>query len=295
VAYEVGGRQTPVPSCPEAQQHAPSDLNSLLANSSPPAAPFTCPGTNPPTWHRFYNFGTSLAEGSECASGPSGSNAKPLAMKAGPGGFLEDRENAYLFTLLNHRLGPVVVIQARPPSFPPTFNGESPLATGTNLRYWSYCTYNFSTQQNYACLFDQAVRLDSDGLATVVISAPADRPACALNWLPFGAAPYDVVILRNQLPQPRFSQSIQAAHEGSLQATMGDYFPGAAYTTRAAFEQEHGCSAAAAVAGAGTSQGSAPILPFSSGAGGSLPLPLLLLAVGMLAALCATLALARRR
>jgi hypothetical protein len=295
-----GGKHQ-VPDCQGAQPPLPEDLNQLISSGAPPApAPFNCPGTNPPTWHRFYNFGTSVAQGGECGSGgPPIDRGEQLTTQTGPGGFLEDRENAYLFTVLNDRYGEVNVIHAKPPTFPPTFNGESPMAGNTDLRYWSYCTYDLVTQHNYACLFDQAIRRDPDGFVTVTISAPQNRPTCALNWLPFGPDLFSVVILRNQLPNldPRFEQAVQFAPplgtQAQLEASMGPYFPSSSYTSKAEFDRQHGCAAAAAAA-SGAPAGPS-LLPFSAGATRALVAgPLLLVLFGLLLSIAAV-ALYRRR
>ncbi|HEX2239644.1 MAG TPA: hypothetical protein VHJ82_00660 [Actinomycetota bacterium] len=60
-----------------------------------------------------------------------------------------------------------------------------------------------------------------------------------MNWLPWGGAYYDgVVIYRHMLPAPRFRQAIQNVPEGTPpEKVLGDYFPRAAYCDAATFEQ----------------------------------------------------------
>ena len=267
ITYKIGNRSQAVPTCSQNPMPYPTttQLNDLLGNQ--PQLP-DCPGTDPPTWHRFYNFGTSVAQGTQCGNeNQFAQQATPFSMKAGPGGFLEDRENAYLYTLVNEGQpeGPVLRIHARAPTTPPTFEHDATMQGGVNLRYWSVCSYSLD-QRNLDCLFDQAIARNPDGTYTIAVASPANKPSCG-NWLRFGS----VLILRNQLPAPQsaFPYAVHYAHEGrSLQADMGGYFPAAAYITRQAFEQQPGCATAApanAASSAGTAR-SGSSLPFTAAA-----------------------------
>jgi hypothetical protein len=119
------------------------------------------------------------------------------------------------------------------------------MGTG-QLRYWSMCTANRTTQ-TYGCAVDEDVPVDDDGYFTVAISTAANRPAnavpqCGVAWLPWGLDPKGIVFMRNMLPSAGFAEAIQNAQPGAEQQTMGDYYPqGSYYATPSDFEQQVGC------------------------------------------------------
>jgi hypothetical protein len=82
---------------------------------------------------------------------------------------------------------------------------------------------------------------------TFVISTPSKRPrgavaACGVNWMPWGAGQRGVLIYRNMLPDPSFTQSIQRAKVDHEAATMGEYFPVSRYyADGAAYDKAVGC------------------------------------------------------
>lgn len=114
---------------------------------------------------------------------------------------------------------------------------RAPTAPG-QVRYWSVCQNEFATQRFVECLADHEAVAGEDGFVTLVISDPEDRPANAVNWLPWGGAYYDgLVIYRHMLPAPDFAEAIQNVPEGTPPAdVMGDYFPRVAYCSRGDFE-----------------------------------------------------------
>ena len=53
------------------------------------------------------------------------------------------------------------------------------MPTGTQLRYWSMCSYEVASERYYGCVADDEVATDVNGFFTLVLSDPADRPANA--------------------------------------------------------------------------------------------------------------------
>jgi hypothetical protein len=108
------------------------------------------------------------------------------------------------------------------------------------------CTNNLLTAY-YACVNDDAVPVDATGRYTVMISTAAARPKnavpeCGIAWLPSGALPQTVVVLRNMLPSPDFEHSVQRAEPGRERQVMGAYYPEARYLdTPEAAQREYGC------------------------------------------------------
>jgi hypothetical protein len=233
-----GGGHATFPAC-SYPSVPPNGVNATVADTSvpyPAARPY--PGTDPPTWHKFYNGLTSLAQLTDNGiTGTSVSNqATPEIRAQTPGGgFLDNPDNKYIFALLRPAAGSVAVIHATRPTFPPTYQGQPVMGTG-QLRYWSLCSNEAATERFYACLADDQLVTDRTGAYTLVVSSAADRPpnarsACGINWLPTGPAPDTVVIMRNMLPAPSFTDSVQAARYGHEPQDMGPYFPTTSYST----------------------------------------------------------------
>jgi hypothetical protein len=233
-----GGSHTTLPAC-SYPAVPPNGVNTTVADASlpyPPTRPY--PGTDPPTWHKFYNGLTSLAELTDNgATGASVSGQATSAMMARTpgGGFLDNPDNKYVFTLLRPAAGSVAVIHARLPTFAQTYQGQPVMGTG-QLRYWSLCSNEAATERFYACVTDDQVATDPTGSYTVVVSSAADRPpnarpACGVNWLPAGPAPDTLLIMRNMLPAPSFANSVQAARYGHEAQDLGPYFPSTSYAT----------------------------------------------------------------
>ena len=167
----------------------------------------------------------------------------------GSGGFLSNLDNAYVSAFIDRSGGQVVLTRFRAPTFPDT---RPPAARmpGGQLRYWSLCTNDPATQRFVACANDDRTVVAPDGFVTYAVSTPAQRPrnatrGCFVNWLPWGPSSRGVLIYRNMLPDPGFSESIQRAKPDHEVDTMGDYFPRSLYTSKAGYEQR-GCSYAAA-------------------------------------------------
>ena len=192
-------------------------LNQDIANSNYPQGAPTPPiegATNPPTWSRA--FGNAYV------------------------GLDGNSQNAYLTATISRQYGNVVVIHGKAPTFPNTRAGVPPYKP-SQLRYWSICE-NSSTTRVISCAADYAAAV-RHGYYTYVISDPDVRPSNAtaangVTWLPWGGVfPNGVLIYRNMLASPQFSQAIQnITPTDSPAAVMGPYFPQLAYCTTAEFE-----------------------------------------------------------
>lgn len=202
------------------------------------------------TWHKYDNLETTLVDGTtdndvagSLEPGLTGVTQSTFAS----GGFGENVDNKYIYTTIGSDLGQVFVMRGKLPTTPRTLDGEARMGTG-QLRYWSMCTEN-GASQFYACLTDDAVPTDRSGYYTIAISTSAYRPsdatvACGIQWLPAGPVPQTVLLMRNMLPSPGFTQSVQNARIGHEQQDLGPYYPTSTYyATTAAAEQALGCPA----------------------------------------------------
>ena len=225
--------QLAFPSCPAGYDPGPQ-ANDAVASAGLPAATSADSSAAKPAWHRFYNAPTSAANSPDSSGRTNfAGTVGPATMATGQGGYLEDLENAYLYSFANLASAPLVVIQARSLSYPDTSSGKGPMPGGTDVRYWSICTYDAPTQRNYGCAADQQLA-PAGGAYTVVVSTPANRPAdlCGATWLPFGGGPQALLIFRNQLgTAPYTVQHVTLGHEQD----MGAYYPAAAYMDQAGY------------------------------------------------------------
>lgn len=231
------GLRLPVPQCPDLML-PDLGLNSLIANAGtadPLPLDLTGKAENPPVFRKFTGTFQALL----------GDNA--LTDQLGEGGFGDNPDNKYVFSHFSPSHGAVLALRGKAPTYVPTFHGEPFMATGKDMRYWSFCT-NAMTTQVFACRNDDRVVVDEDGYYTIVISTSAARPqnaveACGVSWLPAGPLPSSVLILRNMLPSPTFAHAVQNTTPGTEEAVMGDYYPrGTYYPTTADFENL-GCPA----------------------------------------------------
>ncbi|MHB8572593.1 MAG: hypothetical protein ACYDAY_06505 [Candidatus Dormibacteria bacterium] len=244
-----------IPDCP-AHDAPETGVNQQVANQGTASTlPLVYPGQSPPIWHKFYNLAASFAYSTD--NGYTGSALSeqlvPLAERRPSGGFIQNLDNAYIFTFLNRAYGSgpegdsVVVVRAKAPTFADTFGGTATMPTAGQLRYWSLCSDEGLSQRVFGCLTDDQAILDAFGYFTLVLSTPADRPATAdslhgVNWLPFGPANDNVLILRNMLPesQSAFPYAVQYVDYGHEQ-DMGAYFPMTCYLTSVQFDHGGGC------------------------------------------------------
>lgn len=250
----ASGQRTALPQCPDAA--APNTgYTQTLANAGTgdpsPLPHLGLGGVNPPVWHKFTNAvsGVITASTDNEITGAEGATATQQTDQALPdGGFADNPDNKYMSTFFSQDYGQVLAFRAKAPTFPATYDGEPVMGTG-QLRYWSFCT-NSQVTAYYACRQDDQIPTDANGYYTVVISTAAARPknateACGVAWLPAGAFPQSIVILRNMLPDPSFTQAIQNARPGTEEQTLGEYYPrGTYYATTADFERL-GCPAQA--------------------------------------------------
>ena len=199
-------------------------LNDAVKASNYPAnAPrgYETATTDPPTTERFYGFDRIVLN-------PLPDNPVTDAIPRSSGGFWSNQHIAYLTTRFARRDDgrELLVYRFRAPTFP----GQ--------VRYWSVCQNETATQRFVECLADYEAVVDEAGFVTIVISDPEDRPANAENWLPWGGAYYDgLVIYRHMLPAPDFAEAIQNVPEGTpASEVMGDYFPQVSYCAKETFE-----------------------------------------------------------
>lgn len=244
------GERFELPQCPDVNL-PDNGAGTTLANAGA-AVPWPAPvgatdagllGTDPPVWHRFTNTPSSVIT-------LNTGNAALAAVADDTftsGGLGDNPDNKYVYTAFEQEFGQVLAFTAKAPSTPATYDGQPRMGTG-QLRYWSFCT-NAQTTMVYACKQDDQVPTTSRGEYTIVVSTAAARPrnatdACGVAWLPVGAVPQSILILRNMLPDPSFAQAIQRAEPGKEAATMGAHYPvGRYYATTADFERT-GCPGA---------------------------------------------------
>lgn len=183
-----------------------------------------------PEYRKFYSLSNTIVRGS------------PLEGVLPPdtsGGFLGNRDNAYLGVRYFRDQGDLYIVRAKAP----TWAGDPRAPNGPQLRYWSFCTNEFASQRFVACARDDQTTLDSEGYFTYVVSDPNDRPLNAtpehgITWLPWGGIyPDSSAIYRHMLPSSDFAQSVQSVSFGMSEAeVMGEYFPRTVYCKRETVE-----------------------------------------------------------
>jgi hypothetical protein len=138
-------------------------------------------------------------------------------------------DTGYLFAEVTPpESGEVVVIQGKAPTTPKGSRPSPWPARGIDTRYWSMCS-NLATSStpvvinnlprgrvDYGCRNDTQVTLDSHGDYTFIVGTEAQRAAIdnvhGATFLPFSTSqpttPH-ILLLRNLLASPTFSQAIQ--------------------------------------------------------------------------------------
>jgi hypothetical protein len=187
-------------------------------------------------WLRYTNAVNGVANGT--LNNPRTGAAWPPVQQATnmlpSGGFYENVDNAYMTAFDTSSYGDVLVFHGKAPSTPRTYLPSDTTMGSGQLRYWSMCS-NMSTTQYLACVKDDDVTLGHGGYYTVVISTAANRPAtakasCGIEWLAKGPLPSAPIILRNMLPDPKFTHAIQdVPAQGQERATLGPYYPNGYY------------------------------------------------------------------
>ncbi len=165
------------------------------------------------------------------------------AASAGGGGFLNNLHNAYTTTSFSRRFGNIAIIRAKAPTFR---NDMVKSGFGQEqLRYWSICQNEFTTQRYSGCTADENTPVDADGYFTVVISDEADRPKNVTRdngmvWLPWGPYPDALVLYRHMLVNPAFKQAIQFVNASDdPKQKMGEFYPDPTYCRRNVFESSN--------------------------------------------------------
>jgi hypothetical protein len=209
--------------------------------SSGPVLPNYTTAKPRPDWERFFNVTRTVArQFSQDLADATGEEQR--------GGFFSDAKNAYVYAFMAREYGDVLVLRGRLPRVPETYDGQRVFGRG-QLRYWSLCSASvqpYGVTDTIGCVNDSRLATDRRGWFTVVVSTPEDRPAnarrgCGVTWLPFGVRPTAALIMRNQLPSPRFAHAVQkVGRPGQEREVMGDYLPRGRYTSTAGFERR-GC------------------------------------------------------
>jgi hypothetical protein len=196
-------------------------------------------------WLKFFDLFSAQANRFNAnALGPV-LNATPANSEEAGGGFASNIHNAYMYTAFDHEIGPVGVFEAPFPSTPRTINGQ-PVMAAADMRYWSVCTNENSSQRFIDCTYDEdtVIAGGSADRRIFAVTKPSDRPNnatldCGVNWLAFGPQQETVVIVRHMLPENAFLQSIQRVPgpAGTCEKpTLQKYFPAGTHMSQAEFE-----------------------------------------------------------
>lgn len=240
------GRRVEQPaSCTAGTDQPSTGLNQLDRASGGPAIPNYGAAQDPLLFQRFFNAprGVATTFSNEVAGALSSEEQ---------GGFFSDRNNSYVSAPTSRDLGEVLVVTGRIPDTVDTYDGDRRFGRAP-LRYWSMCHTASAAAGGVTdtvdCVFDQEVPQGPRGDFTVVVSTPDARPAnareeCGVAWMPFGARPNGVVIMRNQLPAADFDRAIaRVERPGDEAEVMGPYLPSGSYSSTESFEQR-GCAPA---------------------------------------------------
>ena len=231
------GTRIPIPDCPDLlpDTSGPSDTAGAQA---PPPAPESIPlGANPPNWHKLVSVPVNFAYDNLGRQGiPPGTRDTVVdAIRSlGFDALGASADNAYLYAYGTRNHGRVLLVTARLPETPKTFDGEPIMGSG-QMRYWSMCTGEpLPPEPTWDCKYDEQVPVDRDGNFRIAVSAPTDRPkrartGCGIAWLAWGPDVRNLMAIRNQLPAPDFTESVQSAELGHEQETMGPYYPSSQY------------------------------------------------------------------
>ena len=201
--------------------------------ASQPDKPITWPAQNPPQWYIQLDRQSLIG----IYTGEFNRNAPRST-----GGFFPNLDNHYLRTIVNRKFGKVLVIKAKAPLTPKTYNSVDTYEE-SELRYWSVCSnQSFGNTRVNDCLFDEEIPVDENGYFTLAISKAEDRPRNAINecgiaWLPIaedgdGVFDDDVAIVqfRHMLARDDFPFSIQSVeNQRDTKEVMQEYYPRGRY------------------------------------------------------------------
>jgi hypothetical protein len=223
--------------CQNLQKPSSGSLTSAYAGQNGPNTGPPWPGRNPPDWHKFVNLcqsGADLLFGNQIGGQLPSLGQNPCG-NFGSGGFLSNLDNAYVYSFVSRGFGPIVVFHGRAPTYAATYPHAPVMPSGEQVRYWSFCQNDPLTQRYVSCRRDDQVTLDSAGDYTIVVSQPRAwlmrarrRCRATTSWIPWGPQPDGVMIYRQMLSDPSFTQAIQHVSYGSEQQ-MGAYYPTGSY------------------------------------------------------------------
>jgi hypothetical protein len=244
------GARIPFPTCPDPLPDL-MPVTTLLASLGLdlPLPPLGLLAPKEPHFMRYVNVVQTYATDPTENQYTSRTLTPLIASVTGklPAGLGENADNKYVYAYLSQEWGKVLLLKGKMPTTPQTFHGVGVTSGGQQMRYWSMCTANRTTQ-TYGCVHDESVQVDKDGYFTIAISTAADRPtnatdACGISWLPWGPDPKGIAYMRNMLPRADFGHAVQDATFGKEKATMGTYYPtGTYYATPKAFDRALGCN-----------------------------------------------------
>ena len=220
----------------------------------------TDPSHNPPLFRATYDRPFQI----RCEFEGDCSNPPPRGALI----FLNSNQ-VTMYSFLNRQYGEVAVLRGKIPKTPRTYNGDELFMNG-ELRYWAMCQNEYYSTKVKACLFDEAIQINSDGFYTIVTSRPEDRPSNATEECGVGFIPWSVegdgfgivegrennaddgyLLIRNVLPSPDFHHANQnTSVVGDEAEVLGEFLPKGQYFTKEEFE------------GLGCNPG--PLLPYES-------------------------------
>ncbi|MFL5822403.1 MAG: hypothetical protein ACJ764_03065 [Solirubrobacteraceae bacterium] len=234
--------------CRSLEKPTSNAVTSAYASQDGPQTGPPYPGHSPPDWHRFVNLcqsGSDLLLDNQIGDQLPNSGQNPCT-NFGSGGFLSNMDNAYVYAFISRGFGPIVVFRGQAPTFAATYPDAAVMPTGPQLRYWSFCQNDPIDQRYVGCRRDDQTTVDRSRDYTIVVSSPSAWPAAArqrcrrvTSWIPWGPQPDGVMIYRQMLADPSFTQAIQKVSYGSEHQQMGPYYPVGRY-----FSDWHGVAGA---------------------------------------------------
>lgn len=188
-------------------------------------------GDPEPDFFKFYSIPKALSDYGGSRTGRSFQDNALTQDRSG--GFLSNRDNAYVFAVADKGVGSAYVVRGRAPVAARKPH-EAPNGPA-QVRYWSLCTNEFFTQRFVDCLHDREFNIDEQGFFTLIVGDANQKPRGldqmqGVNFLPWGAYPDSVLIYRHMLPSAQFPQAIQNIEQGTEPVkVMGDYLPQLTY------------------------------------------------------------------
>jgi hypothetical protein len=221
----------------------------LSLGPNPAPTPPTHPALDPPDFKAFFN-----AEHQRCSFfTPQLDCGDPTFNPDGVG--LGNPSNRYIETYIDKGFGDVLVLRAKKPTTPKTWQGN-PFVEDLDydLVYYSLCPQeSLATWRVGDCIFDEELPTDSEGFYTLVLSRPTNRPdnaneKCGIAWAstpPAGDGAGDLwlsnIWIRFMLPSENFDEAAQnVLTPGTEEEVMGPYLPVGEYMSKEDFEAR-GC------------------------------------------------------